>query len=226
MATTEASYRGEEGDAYLSQREGARSDHVQTLRASLFRDLGGPNRTVLDFGCGAGGVVSRIEAKRRLGIEIGEAAAELARAQGIEVFSRLEDVPDQSVDVVISFHALEHVERPLDMLREIGRVVRRDGTIRLIVPGELATDPAQAAWRPNHDRHLFTWTPLLFGNLAFQCGYEAIRTRLEPMPTGSRLVRALAPIPALSRAAHWRLSKRQNALNVILDAKPPQAAPR
>lgn len=220
MPSTEAAYCGAEGEAYLAQRRAALSDHVQNLRASLFQHLGGEDRTILDFGCGAGGVVSRVQARRRIGVEIGEAASALAREKGIETFSSLEELPDDSVDVAISFHAIEHVERPADVLREIGRVVKPEGSIRLIVPGEVATDPDQAQWRVNHDRHLYTWTPLLFGNLAHQCGYRNIKTELAPMPTASRLVRALAPIPPLSRVAHWRISRRQNALNVILDASP------
>lgn len=221
MDSVSAQYRGAEGEEYLAQRQGALSDHVQSLRASLFVDLGGAGRTVLDFGCGAGGVVSRLSAQRRVGIEIGEAAAAIAREKGVEVLGSLDAVPDNSVDVAISFHAIEHVERPVDILTEIGRVVKDGGHIRLVVPGELATEPLQREWRPNRDLHLYTWTPLLFGNLAHLCGYRDIRTKLAPMPTRSRLVRALSPLPPLARAVHWRMSKKQNALNIILDARPP-----
>lgn len=221
MESVSAQYKGAEGEEYLSHRQGALSDHVQSLRASLFTDLGGADRTVLDFGCGAGGLVSRVAARRRLGIEIGETAAALAREKGVEVFGALAAVPDKSVDVAISFHAIEHVERPVDILSELGRVVKDGGHIRLIVPGEVATEPQQREWRPNRDLHLYTWTPLLFGNLAHLCGYRDIRTKVAPMPTGSRLVRALSPLPPLARAAHWRMSRKRNALNVILDARPP-----
>lgn len=221
MSSTADAYRGEDGIAYLEQRRSSLSDHVQGLRASLFTDLGHSDRIILDFGCGSGGLLSRLDAKRRIGIEIGEAAAALARAQGIEVFTDLSEVADQSADVVISFHAIEHVERPIDVLREIGRITKADGVIRLVVPGELATHPQQAEWRPNRDRHLHTWTPLLFGNLAERCGYRDIRTRVEPMPTNSRLVRALSAIPPLARASHRRLAERRNSLNVILNARPP-----
>jgi len=226
MSGRETPYEGEHGEAYLSQRKAATSAHNQNLRAGLFRDLSGSDRTVLDFGCGTGGVLSRLAAKRRIGIEVGEAAASEARRRGIETFTDLHEVPDHTADVAISFHAIEHVERPIEVLREIARVVKPDGLIRLIVPGELATDPNQRHWYPNSDLHLHTWTPLLFGNLAHYCGYEEIRTQIQPMPTGSRLVRGLALVPPLSRAAHWHLSKRRNALNVVLDARPPSASRR
>ena len=213
-------YTGEAGAHYLTQRQGAASDHVQELRTSLFADLGGQEKTILDFGCGTGGILSRLEAASRIGIEIGDEAAAVARSRGIETLSRLEDVPDRSVDVVISFHALEHVENPAGMIKELGRVVKSTGHLRLIVPAELATEPGQRRWKQNSDNHLYTWTPLLFGNLARQCGLEVSDTRLEPMPTASRAVRLLSAVPPVSRKVHWTLSRRRNALNVILNARP------
>jgi SAM-dependent methyltransferase len=216
-------YRGQDGDDYLANRMSSLSDHNQGLRASLFQDITADDLTILDFGCGSGGLLSRLKAKHRIGIEIGESAAALARSAGIEVLGELSLIADHSVDVAISFHAIEHVERPIDILREIGRVTKPDGLIRLVVPGEIATHPAERSWRPNPDRHLHTWTPLLFGNLADRCGYREIKTKVEPMPTKSRLVRALSIIPRLSQKAHWRIAERANALNVILDAKPPPA---
>lgn len=214
-------YRGKDGEAYLAQRQSSLSDHVQGLRASLFQDLGDENLTILDFGCGSGGLLSRLKASRKIGVEIGESAAALAREAGIEVVPDIAEITDRSVDVVISFHAIEHVDRPIDVLQEIGRVTKTNGKIRLIVPGEIATHPRQRVWRANPDRHLHTWTPLLFGNLAEHCGYRDIETRVEPMPTKSRKVRALSAIPPLARAVHWRLALRDNRLNVVLNAKPP-----
>ncbi len=217
----EAVYRGEDGEAYLASRKSSLSDHNQGIRASLFQDVCSEDLAILDFGCGSGGLLSRLRARRRIGVEVGESAAALAREAGIEVVRELSQVASGSIDLSISFHAIEHVERPIDILLEIGRITKPDGRIRLIVPGEIATHPAQRSWQPNRDRHLHTWTPLLFGNLADRCGYRDIRTRVEPMPTKSRLVRALSLLPPLGREAHWRIAERRNALNVILDAKPP-----
>jgi SAM-dependent methyltransferase len=214
-------YRGEDGEQYLLNRQSSLSDRVQGLRASIFLDLGAPNRTILDFGCGSGGLLSRLSAKRRIGIEIGDAAADLARKDGLDVLPDIREVPDASVDVAISFHALEHVDRPLDVLLELGRVTKPDGQIRIVVPCELGTHPDEINWRPNRDRHLYTWTPLLLGNLAERCGYRDISSKLAPMPTKSRSVRYTSFLPPLSRAIHRRQAKVRNALNVILDAKPP-----
>lgn len=216
-------YEGDDGEAYLQARRNSLTERNQELRASLFSELGGSDKTIIDFGCGSGGVLRRLHAKRRIGVEIGAGAAEMAREAGIEVVESLSAIPDATVHLAISFHAIEHVDCPYDVLREIGRVVRPDGVIRLVVPGELATHPTQRSWRPNRDRHLYAWTPLLFGNLAERAGYCDIHTRVAPMPTRSRLVRALNITPPLANLAHWSLAKRRNALNVILDARPPSS---
>jgi SAM-dependent methyltransferase len=214
-------YTGEEGRRYLRRRASALSDHVQSLRASVFQDLAGDDLVILDFGCGTGGVLKRLRAARRIGVEIGEAAADAARAEGIDVVRTLQELPDACVDVAISFHAIEHVDDPLEVLREIGRVMKPGGCIRLVVPNELPLLRSQRSWSLNGERHLFTWTPLLFGNLAQRAGLKDIAAHLAPMPTGSRVVRALGVLPRLSRFAHILLSLRRNSLNVILDARKP-----
>jgi ubiquinone/menaquinone biosynthesis C-methylase UbiE len=212
-------YTEEGGRQYLDQRAGARSDHVQNLRTSLFRDLGGDELTVLDFGCGTGGVIMRLAAARRIGVEVSTLAAERARAHGVEVCDQLERVEDGSVDVAISFHAIEHVDDPLHVLRQIRRVVKPEGRVRLVVPCETPVLRHQREWQDNHDRHLYTWTPLLFGNLAQRAGYTRIVARMAPMPTGSRAIRALRWLPPLAAWVHTALGVKRNSLNVILDAR-------
>ncbi len=223
MRNTDAAdiYRSEAGQTYLEQRTGAASEHNQTLRASLFTDLASEDHVLLDFGCGTGGVLTRLPARQRVGVEIGAASAAVARTSGIDVVSVLTEIETASIDIAISFHAIEHVERPADVLRELSRVVKPGQPLRLIVPGESPHDPRQARWRENADMHLFTWTPLLFGNLARLAGLVDIRTRLAPMPTGSRLVKLAAPLPPLARRLHARVAHRLNAWNVILDARAP-----
>lgn len=214
-------YTSELGSSYLTRRAGAASDHVQALRASLFIDLPAPNAAVLDFGCGTGGVLEKLNCGHRIGVEIGESAAAIAKTRGIEVHKDLTEIPNHSVDAIISFHALEHVEDPVAILRELLRVAKPNASVRLIVPGENPLDRRQAEWRPNRDMHLFTWTPLNFGNLAKISGFNDIQTCIRPMPTGSRLVHALKPIPLLSKFMHHRVASKLNSWNVILNCTTP-----
>lgn len=222
QAGADQMYRSVEGQAYLAQRKGAASDAVQDRRASLYRGLTGPDDVVLDFGCGTGGVLSRVPAARRIGVELGREAGKLARDRGLEVFESLDAIADNSVDCAISFHAIEHTENPAAILRSIVRVVKPGHRVRLIVPGENPRDPRQASWFENRDMHLYTWTPLIFGNLAKIAGFVAIHAQIAPMPTASRLVRALSFAPPLAARAHARAADRMNAWNVILDASVPE----
>lgn len=219
--TDDNCYMGETGRRYLEQRVGAQSDHNQSMRASLFRDLESETAALLDFGCGTGGVLERLRCRSRIGIEISPFAAEQARTKGVEVCSALQDVSDQSIDVAISFHALEHVDDPLGILKQIRRVLKPNGRVRVVVPCETPILTAQRSWHVNPDRHLYTWTPLLLGNLAERAGFAEIRSRAQPMPTGSRLVRAARLIPSVAPLVHLLLSVRRNTLNVILDARAP-----
>lgn len=216
----EKHYTGQAGDAYLEQRRGALSDRVQGLRASIFADLDTRNATVLDFGCGSGGVLSRIPALRKVGIEIGQSAAQAARQSGIEIFNSLSTIETNSVDFAISFHAIEHVDNPLEILKELNRVVRPEGRLRLVVPAELPYHAAQRRWRSNADQHLFTWTPLHFGNLAVRAGMNDVNVRLRPMPSHARFLRILKPAPPLHRAASFVFSWYRNVFNTVLDARP------
>jgi SAM-dependent methyltransferase len=212
-------YSGVGGKIYLDQRSGAVNEHNQSLRASLFRDLGGPKISILDFGCGTGAVVQRLDAALRCGVEVNEAAGAIAEAGGVKIYTSLEELPDRSIDVVISFHAIEHVDNPLLILRQIRRVLRPGGRTRLVVPCESAVLKAQRTWRPNSDRHLYTWTPLVFGNLAERAGFESIVCRIAPMPTNSRAVRALKIVPPAASFLHYVLAVRRNSLNVILEGQ-------
>lgn len=45
---------------------------------------------------------------------------------------------DESIDIVYAFHFLEHVARPINVLREIQRVLRPGGVLNLVVPHALA----------------------------------------------------------------------------------------
>lgn len=220
----QSNYRAEAGAAYLQQRAEAASEHVQSLRASLFSDACDSGSQVLDFGCGTGGVLSRLQAASKVGVEIGTEAAQLARARGIKVFESLDQIETDTIDVAISFHAVEHTENPAEILRQIARVVRPGGRVRLIVPGENPRDPRQASWYPNQDMHLYTWTPLIFGNLAHLSGLVGITTSIKPMPTASRAVRLASVFPPFRRFAHARVANRLNAWNVILDAMPPPSS--
>jgi len=130
-------YRGENGSQYHALRQGRRSDAVQDSRATLFSGLTQHDSHVVDFGCGTGGVLKRLEAKKRIGVEINEISADEAAKHLDEIYRNLSEISEASVDVAISFHALEHVDEPADVISGLYRVLRPGGLLRIIVPCEM-----------------------------------------------------------------------------------------
>ncbi|MDP3402814.1 MAG: methyltransferase domain-containing protein, partial [bacterium] len=130
--------------------------------------------TVLDFGCGGGYLLKELSCAKKIGVDVSEHARATCKENGIdEVYASLDEVPDGSVDKVITNHALEHAERPLDVLRELHRVLVPGGMIVVALP----IDDYRSA--PHYDpndtsNHLYTWNIQLFGNCLNAAGFTNI----------------------------------------------------
>lgn len=127
---------------------------------------------ILDFGCGGGYLLDNIPTVgRKVGIEINPVARVEAESKGIECFRDFEKVNDNSFDVIISNHALEHVENPVQVLKEFKRVAKHGALVVVVVPQETS----KAVNMDDHNMHLYTWTPQNLVNLFKVCGIEVIK---------------------------------------------------
>jgi SAM-dependent methyltransferase len=140
------------------------------LDSEKFISLVRPTDTVLDFGCGGGYVLAALICARKIGVDVNPAVKEIARQNGVEFYADLASIPDQTANVVISNHALEHVRAPLEALRALYDKLQPGGKLVLCVPID--------DWRKKDlysagdiDHHLYTWTPLLLGNLLAEAGF-------------------------------------------------------
>lgn len=130
-----------------------------------------PKDVVLDFGCGGGFLLMNLPGRRKLGIEINTAAAAVAVANGVDVFSKISGIQDESVDVIVSNHCLEHVSNPMETLKELRTKLRKGGRVMFVIPCETVHD----RYDPRHlDHHLYTWNPRCFGNLFNDAGFEVL----------------------------------------------------
>jgi len=130
-----------------------------------------PTDVVLDFGCGGGWLLKNLECARRMGVEVNPVAAKVAAENGIECYASLDVAPDESVNVVISNHALEHVHSPYKTLKQLRRKLVSDGLLVVVAPCEGSTLFYD---RNDVNQHLYTWNPQLLGNLATHAGYDVI----------------------------------------------------
>lgn len=135
-----------------------------------FKDYIAPTDTVLDFGCGGGYLLQNINAGQKIGVEINISARVKAMENGVNCYSNLSEIPDDSVDAIISNHALEHVVNPADVLIEFKRVLRDRGIIVVVVPRESSS----VVDMNDRNMHLYTWTPQTLVNLFRVCGIDIV----------------------------------------------------
>lgn len=167
-------YTGSQGEKYFSWQKqgGIQRGKINSRKFSRFIHH---EDTVLDFGCGGGYLLSCINCKRKIGIEINPAARNEAINLGLEVYETLNDVQDGTINVVISNHALEHVLHPLAILQILYQKLSAGGKIVLCLPFD--DWRTQKQYNPKDiNHHLYTWTPLLIGHLLSEAGFIVQRT--------------------------------------------------
>ncbi|MFH1942568.1 MAG: class I SAM-dependent methyltransferase [bacterium] len=166
-------YLGEKGRAYFAWQNKGELQRGR-INARKFVTFVRSTDIVLDFGCGNGSLLFHLDCRRRIGVEINPIARAVAEQMGIEVHATLDTVPDKSVDTVISNHALEHTLCPYETLRALRGKLLEDGRLVLCLPiDDWRTQKAFVADDINH--HLYTWSPLILGNLLIEAGYRPER---------------------------------------------------
>jgi len=98
------------------------------------------SKKVLDVGC-SDGLYLKYMSKVSQGIEQVPALAEKARQKGLnvitgDVLEKMRDLPDNYFEGVLFSHVMEHVDSPIEMLRQINRVLERSGVLVLGLPLE------------------------------------------------------------------------------------------
>ncbi|WP_225767897.1 class I SAM-dependent methyltransferase [Inquilinus sp. Marseille-Q2685] len=179
--------------------------------------------SVLDVGCGVGALLRAVAADgavRGVGLAPEEAAAERARAAGLDVQpGRAEALPfaDGSFDVVTLEYVAHHVEHLPRALREAARVARRavlvlDGWYDEALPSQRVMRDLDG-WRKRIDRRLgmvhnpcpkpYDLIDPLLACGPFEIDY-ACRLELTPRPLAEleaaarRHLEAIAPAPELA----------------------------
>lgn len=149
----------------------------------LARRLGGvEGRRILDVGCGRGEMLGALQRRGAdvYGTQLSEAAARVAasRIGPDRVFvGELVDAryPDAFFDCVTIWHVLEHVANPLQLLREVARVLKPGGFLYVEVPnaGGLAARTLRRAWLAyDVPHHLYHFTPDTLAKTAGRAGFR------------------------------------------------------
>lgn len=174
-------YKGESGERYFETVLGMdrrTRETIAKVRALKIQPWIDPGESILEYGVGTGLNLARLRCARKVGYDISEYGREVCEADGIEFFTNIADLEGVTFPVVLSHHSLEHVERPMDILREIRERVEPRGKLLLFVPYERSLP-----YRPEDpNRHLYSWTRQTLGNLVRGAGFEI--EGIERMPAG------------------------------------------
>jgi SAM-dependent methyltransferase len=185
-------YQGDKGEAYFRWQK-----TIGTLSADfnhfIFKPHVSPDDQVLEFGCGGGYLLQKLDARVKVGIDINPAARREAASLGLQVYESLDEIGDQRFSRVVTSHTLEHVPNPHESLVCLRRFLKPDGLLLWLSPMDDWRRHNQRRWKPNDtDMHLYAWTPLLMGNLLNAAGYEAqsisiVTHAFPPLAIGKRL---------------------------------------
>jgi SAM-dependent methyltransferase len=152
------------------------------LQSRLYEPHLLPSDTVLDFGCANGGITLLLKRNVRevYGLEVNDYTRAIAESQGLRVFKSLTEIPSSILfDKIVSNHVLEHIPRVCDTLVLLRKLLKPNGRLVVVLPIDDFRSGRNKSWMPNDkDNHLFTWTPLLFGNLLVEAGFSILKINI------------------------------------------------
>ena len=171
-------YFDESGESYLAWQNqfGALAGQ---LNAKKFAKFINSEKVICDFGAGAGNLLDSLKAFRKIAVEINPTALAILKTKpDIEALESIDQLATESVDVVITNHAMEHVPYPVGAMKEIHRVLRPGGLFIICVPiDDWRTQKRYQESDINH--HLHTWTPLLLGHSLKEAGFRVREQQIQ-----------------------------------------------
>lgn len=221
--------------AYMAQRFGCSGDIPKSIRrlAALPVYLTRPLRDgidlplkyfaerkgrLLEVGCGAGDTM-KIAVNMgwdAVGIDVDLKAVTNARRKGLTVhLGQLADqrFADESFDLVLMSHVIEHVHDPLALLHEGRRVLREDGLLVVFTPNTQSWGHRRLAsdWMGlDPPRHLLVFNPQTLESLGRRAGFsnQTVSTTIRPTITVFILSRLLGSTRGCAAFRKASLSQR------------------
>jgi 2-polyprenyl-3-methyl-5-hydroxy-6-metoxy-1,4-benzoquinol methylase len=141
----------------------------------------GGNR-VLDVGCGNGDLMARLRGLGWDPVGVDTDPAAVAHAKDRDLDARTGTLSDQRFpsgrfDAIVSSHVIEHMDQPVELLRECQRVLKPDGLLIFVTPNlsSLCSHVFGQAWSSlDPPRHLMLHTGRSLRRAAVQADLQVI----------------------------------------------------
>ena len=103
----------------------------------------GINKTILDYGCGAGEFLKYIEEEfNTFGFEVNSNARNAAKAKTKKTtfIENLDQIENESLDVITLWHVFEHIENQEEILEIFHQKLKKNGVLIIAVPNHTSYD--------------------------------------------------------------------------------------
>ncbi len=170
---------GSDATNYFRQHDGEQMKHFAVVGTSMFRD-----RVVADIGCGAGSFLDYIRGtcKTAIGVEPALHYRKSLVERGYTAYPYTSDAlreHQNMVDIAVSFSVIEHIQYPLEFLREIYALVKPGGKVVVSTPNaeDILLDFIPEAYAPFFYRkaHLWYFNAQALENLLRTAGFQELR---------------------------------------------------
>ncbi len=186
-----------------------KADHVERL---LARAGIGAIADVLEIGCGDGSVLEELGRREigtsRTGMDISSSAVELAAARpGISAAQCFDGarIPSQeeSYDLVVATHVLEHVPAPEPLVTELVRVARRALVVEVPLERNIAARRPAARAASESAGHLHLFDRAHVREMVTRTGWSIQAELLDPLPLAVHAFMADTPVRRAKAWAKW-----------------------
>lgn len=154
------------------------NSYQDDLRRANFLAEKVTNKSLLDFGCGAGGLLHLLRDKcsYSAGIELDRTLNSLLNKEGVSCYYNLDEITEK-FDYITLFHVLEHLKDPLAILEEMKTYLNPGGKIIIEIPN--ADDALLTLYKNDSfanftywSCHLFLYNAKTLAELFNQSGYK------------------------------------------------------
>jgi len=183
----DSSYYGEQEEKFSSSKVEKVLDMFRKRRAKELSRYLDENDNILDIGCGNGrflAYVSEYGSFNIYGTELtGKAASRAGRVPGLILKTGMPadgDFSEGMFKAITLFHVFEHLEKPMEMLNIIDRILCTEGMLVMSFPNIASIQSAIFKGRWLHldpPRHLFFFAPDVFTQIMNKRGYKLINKK-------------------------------------------------
>jgi len=172
------------------------------------------NQKVFEFGCGLGQNIFLLP--NAIGYDISKFCLKFAKKKGIKIITNIKDIKNDSFDVVLCSHVLEHVENPYKILKILKNKLKVGGKLILILPIE---NHGKINFDLDINQHLYCWNFRTINNLLITMKFKVIENKYIRGGTSSKLTNLFFSIFPLKRSYLILYNSLCKLASIILGTK-------